>query len=231
MLSVKFIRNENNRLSEKLNKENQEIYTDIVCYLRVSDLTDIQQEEVISDILSMFFDWEKQDKKIKDMIGEDYKRFADDIIVAINPHKSILQKIKEYVVIIIEAVCFLLTIDFLFLYLPEIIKGNLSLIYEYSLGMAVRGLIIFIVAVVTVNYIGKNSFSLSKRKPSKLVRFLIGVCTGLLIVLIIFLSKALSNVILISIDIRYIITIVSTFWIYKIIRKIVMKNKLSGEVN
>jgi len=219
MLSVKSIRNENNRLSENLNKENQEIYTDVVCYLRVSDLSDMQQEEVISDILSMFFDWEKQGKEVKDMIGEDYKQFADDIIAALNPHKSILQKSKEYGAIIIEAFCYLLTIDFIFLYLPKIIKGNLSLIYEYSLDMAVRGLIIFVVAFSIINYIGKNSFSLSKKRIHKSVRFLIGCCVGLFIVLSVFLSKVLSNIILMSINIRYIIAVIAVFWLYKGIRR------------
>lgn len=224
MLSLESLRNENNRFSEKLNKENRDIYTDIVCYLRVSYLTDIQQEEIISDILTMFFDWEKQGKQVKDMIGEDYKKFADDIINALNPHKSILQKIKEYGSIIIEAFCYLLTIDFLFLYLPEIIKGNLSSVYEYSLGMGVRGLIILIVAVVTVNYIGKNSFSLSKRKTPKLVLFLIGCCVGGFFIISVFLSKALSHIILLSINIYYVIAIIAVFWIYKGIRRILINN-------
>lgn len=114
MQRVKAIRNENNQLSKNLSKENEKIYTDIVCYLRVSNLTDMQQEDIISDILSMFFDWEKQDKKIKDMIGEDYKKFTEDIIAAVNPHKSIFQKSKEYLMILIHALCYMLTIDFLF---------------------------------------------------------------------------------------------------------------------
>ncbi len=223
MLSLESLRNENNRFSEKLNKENREIYTDIVCYLRVSYLTDIQQEEIISDILTMFFDWEKQGKQVKDMIGEDYKKFADDIINAINPHKSMLQRIKEYGAIIVEAFCYLLTIDFLFLYLPEIIKGNLSSVYEYSLGMGVRGLIIFIVAIVTVNYIGKNSFSLSKKKTLKLVSFLIGGCAVGFFLILAFLSKALSHIILLSINIYYVIVIIAVFWVYKVIRRILIK--------
>lgn len=230
MLSVESIRNENNLLSEKLNKENKEIYTDIVCYLRVSDLSDIQLEEVISDILSMFFDWERQDKKVRDMIGENYKQFADDIIAAVNPHKSILQKSKEYLLILIQALCYMFTIDFVFIYLPKILKGNLSLVYDYSLGMALRGLLVFVAAICIITYVGKNSFSLSEKQIPKAVRFLLGCCFGAFIVLLVFLSK-LRNIVLVSINIRFIIAIVLVYWLYRIIRRIFIKKKLSGESN
>jgi DNA-binding ferritin-like protein (Dps family) len=169
---------------KKQYEENQKIITDIICYLRVSELSEAQQEEVISDILGMFMSWEQQNKKVADMIGKDYKSFADDIIAAVNPHKSFLQKCKEYGAIIVEAFCFLLTIDFLSLYLPRIIKGNSSLTYEYSLSMAVRGLIILLAAVLIINYVGKNSFSLSNKKMPKILKFMIGSLFGLFIVFV-----------------------------------------------
>lgn len=230
MLNLKSIRDENNQLSKNLNKENQEIYTDVVCYLRVSDITDMQQEEVISDILSMFFDWEKQGKKVSDFIGEDYKQFADDIISALNPHKSILEKSKEYLFIILQAFCYMVTIDFLFLYLPKIIKGNIYLVYDYSLDMALRSLLILIVAISVVKYIGRNSFKHKIKPISKLVRFIIGCCAGGFIVISVFLSEALRDIILLSIDIRYILAIIIVFWLCNGIQRIVIP-KLKGKVN
>jgi Uncharacterized protein conserved in bacteria len=230
MQSVKSIRKENNQFSKKLSKENEIIYTDIVCYLRVSNLTDMQQEEIVSDILSMFLDWEKQDKKIKDMIGEDYKKFTDDIIAAVNPQKSIFQKSKEYLLILIHALCYMLTIDFLFLYLPSIIKGNLDLVYDYSLDMALRSLLILIIAISVVNYIGRNSFGLSKKPISKFVRFLVGCCVGGIIIISVFLSKTLNNIILLSINIQYILAIIIVFWLYKSLERIATQ-KLQGKRN
>jgi DNA-binding ferritin-like protein (Dps family) len=228
MTDVIQIRNENNQLSKMLNKENQEIYTDIVCYLRVSELSDMQQEEVITDILRMLLDWEKQGKTVRDMIGEDYKKFADDNIAAINPKKTILHKIKEYGIIAAEAFCYLLTVDFIFLFLPKVITGNMPLKYDYSLYMAVSGFLFLIVGVTTVNYIGKNSFSLSKHKISKPVRFLIGGCAGLFIVLILLLAKTFDHIVLVSVDIRYIIVFIALFWVYKAIRGIRAKKQLTA---
>lgn len=222
MLNVKSIRDENNQLSQNLKIEYKKIYTDIVCYLRVSNLSDMEQEEVISDVLSMFFDWEKQGKEVKDMIGEDYKQFADDIIAAVNPHNSILQKSKEYLLILIQAICYMFTIDFVFIYLPKIMKGNLSLVYNYSLDMAIRGLLVVVAACFIITYVGKNSFRLSKKQIPKTVRFLIGCCFAAFIFLLVFIS-AFKDIVLVSINIRFIIVIVVAFWIYKGIRKILVE--------
>lgn len=221
MTNIKSIRDENIQISQNLNKENQEIFTDLVCYLRVSNLSDMEQEEIISDLLRMFFDWEKQGKAVNEMIGEDYKQFADDIIAAVNPQKSILKKSKEYFIIIFDALCYLLTIDFAFLYLPKIVKGDLSLVYNYSLSMAVRGILLFVAATCIVTYIGKNSFSLSK--ISKPARFLIGCCAVGFIVISVFITRIFSDEILVSINISYIIAIVAVFWLYKGIQRIAIQ--------
>lgn len=221
MTNIKSIRDENSQLSQNLNKENQEIYTDLVCYLRVSNLSDMEQEEIISDLLRMFFDWEKQGKAVNEMIGEDYKQFADDIIAAVNPQKSILKKSKEYFIIIFNALCYLLTIDFAFLYLPKIVKGDLSFVYNYSLSMAVRGILLFVAATCIVTYIGKNSFSLSY--ISKPARLLIGCGAAGFIVISVFITRIFSDEILVSINISYIIAIVAVFWLYKGIQRIAIQ--------
>ena len=54
MSSIAQKRKENNKISENLTEENLKIYTDFVCYLRVSDLTEEEEEEIISDVLLMF---------------------------------------------------------------------------------------------------------------------------------------------------------------------------------
>lgn len=225
MTNITSIRDENSQNSQNLIKENQEIYTNLVCYLRVSNLSDMEQEEIISDILRMFFDWEKQGKSVNEMIGEDYKQFADDIIAAVNPQKSILKKSKEYFIIILDALCYMLTIDFAFLYLPKIVKGDLSLVYNYSLSMAVRGILLFIAAICIVTYIGKNCFYLSK--ISKQTRFLIGCCAAGFIAITVFIARIFSDVILVSINISYIIIIVAVFWLYKGIQRITIQKNPS----
>lgn len=218
------MQDENKLLIGSLNKEDKEIYTDIVCYLNVSNLSDPEREEITSDILGMFLSWEKQNKRVKDMIGEDYKQFADDIITAVNPRRNLLQKGKEIAWIVFEALGLLLTIDFAFLYFPEIIKGNLSMSYDYSLAMAVKELLILVVAIELVNYIGKNSFKLSQKRLSRISRFIIGCCFGGFLIFTVFLSKAWGQIFLFSVNIRIVIAIIAAFWVYMIIRRLFRRN-------
>lgn len=213
-MNNKSIQKENNLLSKELSRENQRIYMDFVSYLRVSNLSEFEQEEVLSDILRMFYDWEKEGKKVKDMVGEDYKNFADEIIDAVKPHKTLLQQCNEYVLIMLEAICYMFTIDFVFLYMPKMVKGNFSLVYDFNLDIAVRVILIFVVLEVLFKYIGRSSFHLSDKNIPKSIRFLIGCCVaGFFITM--FFSTLLSKIIIVSIDIHYIFIIIAIFWVYK----------------
>ncbi len=226
MSSVEMDRKENNKLSENLTKKNDKIFTDIVCYLRVSDISEKEQEEIISDILRMFLDWQEEGKSVESMVGEDYKKFTKNIISAVNPKKSVFKKIKEYLGIAVEGFCILLTIDLIFIYLPKILaKGNFNLnfTYDYELPMLIRFLIILIMACAVVNYICKNSFELSEKRFSKLANFIFGGSVVGIIIFLALLSKLVKPVVIISINIRYVLGIIAIYWACKGMKKV--KNK------
>lgn len=220
MSKAELEKKENNKLSKNLTKENDKIFTDIVCYLRVSDIDEEEQEDIISDIVRMFLDWQEDRKSIESMVGEDYKKFTEDIILAVNPKKSVSKKFKEYLGIIVECFCIMFTIDFVFIYLPNVVKGNLYLNYDYTLDMLMRSLIMVTIALVVTNYIGKNSFELSKKHFSKLTNFIFGCSAALLMVILIFVSKLLNHIVIISINIRYVIGIIVVYWGYKAVEKV-----------
>lgn len=215
-------RKENFELGKSLMEENGIIFTDIVCYLRVSDINEEEQEDIISDILRMFLDWQEEGKSIENMVGENYKKFTDDIISAVNPKKDIFKKTKEYLVILVGFSCLMLTIDFIFLYLPKLLKGNLdyNITYNYTLGMLINTLYILIIATTVVTYIGKNSFELSKKHSSKLQNFIFGCSAAGLIILSIVLSMTLRHIVILSINIRFVLGIIVVYWIQKGVKKI-----------
>lgn len=215
------LRKENNKLGETLNKENDLIFTDIVCYLRASEVSEYDQEEIINDILNMFLYWQQQGKSVKSMIGYDYKGFADNVIYAVNPKKSYLNKIKEYVQIFLEGFCIMLTIDFAFLYLPKLLKGNLNLTYDLTVDMLIRSIIIVTIAYSVVQYICKNSFELSNQKKfSKTHNFIFGLSIALIIIILVLISILLNKKVIIGINIFYAIGIMIIYWGYKAIKKI-----------
>lgn len=222
MSSVYIERKDNNELSKRLTKENGEIFTSIVCYLRVSNINEKEQEEVISDILVMFLDWQEQGKDIDSMVGGDCKKFIEDIISAVNPKNSILEMIKQYLGVGLESFVVLLTINFAFSYLSMVIKEGFRVKFDYDLSMLISFIIIFITSCALLNYLGKSSIERLRKPNGKSSNFVIGGVIGVVIILLVFISKLFEDIVLISIDIRYVIGIMVAYWGYTAIR--VLKN-------
>lgn len=155
----------NNELSKKLTPENDEIYTNIVCYLRVSGLDELETEEIIHDILGMFLEAQERGEKIEQVIGDDYQAFCDSIIEAAQPKRFSWRRLfsdLEIVVIVIALLCLL---DIVLLYLPQMFKqGRLILDFQVSLGYLINTAIILLASVSIFKYIGKTSFKYSKEK-------------------------------------------------------------------
>jgi len=219
-------RKENFELGKSLTKENNEIFTNIVCYLRVSDLTEEDQEEIISDILRMFLDCEAEGKSIASMVGEDYKQYTESIISAVNPNKTVYQKVKEYLPAIVGMFFVLLTIDFIFSTLPKFVKGNFdfNLPYNYTLDMLIKTLMIMIIATTMVTYIGKKGFELSRIRNSRRKHFIFRFSAGglfmLFLITSVVLQRTLSNIVIMSINIQFVIAIIIVFWIYVLVKKV-----------
>lgn len=71
---------ENNKSEKVLPKEASELLTDIVVYLRSSNLSMYNQELVRRDITQMLIEGNERGEYSKDIIGEDYEAFCDAII-------------------------------------------------------------------------------------------------------------------------------------------------------
>jgi len=218
---------ENLELSKSLTKENNEIFTNIVVYLRMSDLSGEEIEKIISDILRMFLDCQQEGKSIESMVGgEDYKKFTEDIISAVNPKKTVSKKVKKYLPVVVGMFFVLLTMNFVFLNLSKLLKGNLDfkLPYNCTLYMLINAIMIVIIAFTMVNYIGKNSFELTKIRVSRRKHYIFRLSAGGLFILYILcsllLKRTLSNIVILSINIRFIIGIIVVFWTYVVVKKV-----------
>lgn len=83
---------ENNLLSKQLSAENAAILTDIVVYIRGTDISDYQQELVRRDITQMILEGECRGDSAQDVIGGDYRSFCDSVIAEI-PRPSFGDKV------------------------------------------------------------------------------------------------------------------------------------------
>jgi hypothetical protein len=69
----------------------------------------------------MFLDCQQEGKSIESMVGgEDYKKFTEDIISAMNPKKTVSKKVKKYLPVVVGMFFVLLTMNFVFLNLSKL---------------------------------------------------------------------------------------------------------------
>lgn len=83
---------ENNQLDGRLSPENNRVLTDIVVYIRSAPLSGYQQEVVRRDITQMLLDGEERGEFARDIIGEDYRAFCDQVIAEL-PKRSVWKSI------------------------------------------------------------------------------------------------------------------------------------------
>ena len=76
---------ENNEQEKRLNAENHRVLTDIVVYLRASNISPWRQELVRRDIRQMLADGEARGEDAAAVIGNDYKAFCDSVLAEIPP--------------------------------------------------------------------------------------------------------------------------------------------------
>lgn len=213
---------ENYEISKKLNEENDRIYTDIVCYIRGSSLSELDQEEVVSDILEIFLRCQEGNKPIEEAIGKDYKGFCDSVIEAAGNKKFYLSNIISNIKMIISGFFILLTIDLFFSYLPELIKNKKVENYNLSLAFLVPYIIIMFTSIAVVNYILKNTFNISEaiKSKKKIITFFIYIGYVLVVGLLVLITYKLRTITLFSMKIYYPIIAIIIYWMYILLKRI-----------
>jgi len=199
------MRKRNNELDKKLTFENKTAMTDMVVYLRVSNISNKQVEEIRRDLLVMVLEAQDRGDDISSVIGDDYKSFCNQIIENTIP-KTMSEKIFESIYILISALYILMTIQItvssstrhIITNLINHKKGDLSI--PIDLGFVVSTLVILFGSYFIVTYIGKKAFEV----PSK--RILFGVFG---IIFFSFVgSYELSNIILFKVNLLLLISVI-----------------------
>lgn len=212
------LRKRNNELDKKLSKENDAVMTDMVVYLRVSNISEMQVEIIREDLLRMVLEAEARGDSISAVIGEDYKAFCDQIIENAIP-KTMKEKVYEYLSILCSALTVLLTIDIIFSS-SEIRRIFKEKSYEYpiDLGFIVSTIIITLSGIFIINYIGKKSFTLredeTQSKPKNWSkRFMRSAIFGVGFALLVIVTVKLSKVVLFSVNIFVLLAVMIVLYV------------------
>lgn len=159
----------NNQLDQQIFDENQEVFTDMICYIRSADISEYDQEIVRQDLSEMIISAQERGEDMESVIGEDYKTFCDDIIASLPP-KTVKQRIIDFFDILCGGLAVLLAInivisDSTIRLIRDLLTGQtLNFNISFSIGRILSILLILLVAVVIVNVIMKNSFTIGGKK-------------------------------------------------------------------
>ncbi|MFL8968766.1 hypothetical protein ACKA04_01720 [Helcococcus kunzii] len=130
------IRKENFKLSKLINKENKNAYSNMITYLKLSNLNEYNQELITQDISNMIIDAQSRNQNIDDIFGTDLKSFIDDVIDNA-PKKVRVEKILDIFSYIMLFVNTILILNLFLTFLDYIIGKKDYKIIEINLLVSI----------------------------------------------------------------------------------------------
>ncbi len=182
----------NNILDKQISDTNQGVFTDMICYLRASELSEYDIEIVRQDLTEMVLSAQERGEDIKKVIGGDYRGFCDTIIDSFPP-KSLKQRFIDFLDIVCLQLAILIAINTAiakesFLIIMNILDGKpVSYDINFTTGSVASILIIVVMANLLVKTICKNTFE--SILHNKLVLFAIFATLTIFIQVIVFYGR------------------------------------------
>ncbi|MGO5052053.1 hypothetical protein ACTQ6A_05965 [Lachnospiraceae bacterium LCP25S3_G4] len=219
---VKELQKQNNKLDKRINSENQEVFTDMICYIRGADISDYNQELVRRDLTEMMLSAQERGENIHHVIGGDFKEFCDNVIANIPP-----KTMKEKLLDSLDSLCVILSIlgtinivfsKELFVMLQGLSKAKtVNYNIDITIGTIISTIIILIASFGIVKIIMKHSF----QKQSKNIRILKGFLVGGGIMAVFLVIAKFGEAVIFSINIFLaIVVVVALFAGHKLLSKI-----------
>lgn len=147
----------NNKREKEINKINERIYTDMIVYLRGSDMTEYNQELIREDLIVMILEGQERGDDIEKVIGNNYKEVCDEIIETM-PKKTKLQKLGSVLETSLASIWILGAISIIKTLIGNFVFSEESWSFILSIGDMINALIIILLANFIVNYVCKTAF-------------------------------------------------------------------------
>ena len=162
----------NNENEKNILEENDEIYTNMIVYLRGANISEYNQEKVREDLIAMILDGQERGDDIQKVIGENYKEICDEIIAEI-PKKTVKEKVMHALTLTLDIVWIFGIISVIKTLIIILAKNSKDMTFVFSLGDLISwGMIVF-VAYLVVYYICSTTFREKERETNKVLSFII----------------------------------------------------------
>lgn len=187
------LRKENNELDKQLSKENNAILTDMVCYLRSSDLCEYDIEIIRKELTGMALEAQLRKKKFNDVAGEDYKALCGELMRN-GRQKTLYEKALKILYILVFGIGTLYLIEILFSSTIINIFKFRQFAMPITSGFLISTFFAVVIAFGVYNYFTKKSFEISSHNRKTQILFIIGftaVWTAVLLVRVFMGKKVL----------------------------------------
>lgn len=167
--ACKELMKKNNEREKEILKENDEIYTNMIVYLRCADMTQYNQELVREDIIEMILDGQQRGDNIEQVMGNRYQEICGEIIDAM-PKRTMKEKIISYLTVSLSCLWILgigYTVTQMIIALS---KGSWAYNFTLTAGQIISGLLIILSANFIVVYVCKTAFKESNE--NKIITFI-----------------------------------------------------------
>lgn len=184
MNKVKKLQKENNKIENEILEEYQEVHTDMIVYLRSSNINEYHQEIIRNDIANMLIDGQQRGETPDYIFGGDKKAFMDEIMLSAL-QKGEMEKFLESISLSLNIVFImgiLHGIRGVIIYLTD--SSNASRGITISIVDIMMLLVLGIVAVLIVRMMVKRALEV-ETPESKKKSLIIGVVIVAIIVLLI----------------------------------------------
>lgn len=180
MVRVFKLRNIRIKEQKKLNENNFCLYKHIISYIKATDLTMYEKEEILHQIMDMLLEAQYENRDKSFIVGDDYKRFCKNIINEYMVTKSkvyiVLDYLQRYILwmtigIGLDAFYNLFLINQLSITLNDIFTWNMISLFIVFISKSVTREAI----VVPISEKSKIKVNINFNNNSKLVSCLLGI--------------------------------------------------------
>ena len=202
----------NNENEKNILEENDEIYTNMIVYLRGANISEYNQEKVREDLIAMILDGQERGDDIQKVIGENYKEICDEIIAEI-PKKTVKENVMYALMLTLDIVWIVGIISVIKTLIIMLAKNSKDMTFVFSLGDLISwGMIVF-VAYLVVYYICSTTFREKERETNKVLSFIIIWFVCCIILCAIILPSLLIKVTIFSVHIGVAALIFGTIFV------------------
>lgn len=197
MVRVFKLRNIRIKEQKKLNENNFCLYKHIISYIKATDLTMYEKEEILHQIMDMLLEAQYENRDKSFIVGDDYKRFCKNIINEYMVTKSkvyiVLDYVQRYILWMTIGLGLYILYNFflinqLTITLNDIFTWNMVSLFIVFISKSVTREAI----VVPISEKSKIKVNINFNNNSKLVNYLVGIFIISLILQLV--SKHLFNI-------------------------------------